>query len=221
MRRCARSWAARRARRRSSTARAPDTGNMEVLVRYGTAGAEGAVAGAAAGRRDPLGLRDDRAGRSPRPTPPTSRPRIRRDGDDYVINGRKWWTSGATDPRCQIFIVMGKTDPDAPTPPAAVDDPGAAAHARRAWSSACCRSSATTTRRTATPRSIFDDVRVPAANMLLGEGRGFEIAQGRLGPGRIHHCMRLIGLAERALERMCRRAQDARRLRHAARRADA
>ena len=137
--------------------------------------------------------------------------RIVRDGDDYVINGRKWWSSGAVDPRCKIFIVMGKTDPDAPDRHRQQsmvlvprDTPGP--DGRRA----CCRCSATTTRRTATPRSSFEDVRVPVANMLLGEGRGFEIAQGRLGPGRIHHCMRAIGMAERALELMCRRVARAR-----------
>ena len=136
---------------------------------------------------------------------------IVRDGDDYVINGRKWWTSGAGDPRCKIAIFMGKTDPDAPRAPAAVDDPGADGHAGRDHQAHAAPSSGTTTRRTGMRRSLFENVRVPAANILLGEGRGFEIAQGRLGPGRIHHCMRLIGLAERALELMCRRVERASR----------
>ena len=142
-----------------------------------------------------------------------------REGDDYVINGRKWWSSGAGDPRCKIYIVMGKTDPD---------NARATASSRWSW----CRP----TRRACKvlrqlPVFGYDDaphghmeielenVRVPASNMLLGEGRGFEIAQGRLGPGRIHHCMRLIGLAERALEMMCKRATRARGLRQAGRRA--
>ena len=186
---------------------APDTGNMEMLERYGTPEQK---------RRwlEPLldgeirsGLRHDRArgrlvGRHQH--------RVRAScatASDYVINGRKWWTSGAGDPRCKIFIVMGKTDPERRPPPPAVDDPGAARHAGRDGRAPRCRCSATTTRRTATWRWCFEDVRVPAANMLLGEGRGFEIAQGRLGPGRIHHCMRLIGVAERALEKMCRRVE--------------
>jgi acyl-CoA dehydrogenase len=130
--------------------------------------------------------------------------RIERDGDHYVINGRKWWSSGAGDPRCAVYIVMGKTNPDAPR------------HSQQSMIVVPANSPGITVVR---PLSVFgyDDaphghmevvlknVRVPVGNILLGEGRGFEIAQGRLGPGRIHHCMRSIGAAERALELMCKR----------------
>ena len=184
---------------------APDTGNMEVLAQYGTPAQQTQwLAPLLDGRiRSAFSMTEPEVASS---DATNIRCSIRRDGDDYVINGRKWYTSGALNDDCELLIVMGQTAPDHTN-----------VHARQSMILVPRRTPGVRIVRemklmgfanlaVGHPEVLYDNVRVPASNLLLGEGRGFEIAQGRLGPGRIHHCMRLVGCAQRALELMCRRA---------------